>query len=262
MLNGQNFVVQALQSLLTYVTEYSIPTVCTNPLAIATDFEGNVWFAQTNTGKLAKFDPVTETFTEFDNPSWPPNGRSMMWGIDAAPDGSIWYTDETFDSLWKFTPQEERYQRFTYPTQSDALPQKLKFEGSQIIVNDFTGNKITFLDPNVANQEEFFYLSVPSPMENAVTSDFTIDSEKNVWYTNWIFQQGGVLVKFDQEGYRNAVANTGEEFLPLGDFIEVVGLPMDLIAPNGAVITDGKVWLADTASSNFFSYDPQTEILH
>ena len=243
----------------TFVKEYSIPTVCTNPLAIVTDYDGNVWFAQTNTGNLAKFDPVTETFTEYENPTWPPNGRSMMWGMDDAPDGSIWYTDETFDSLWKFTPEEERYQRFTYPSQGDALPQKLKVEGSQIIVNDFTGNKITFLDPNVADLEEFNYLTVPSPMENAVTSDFAIDAENNVWYTNWVFQQGGVLVKFDQEGYRTAVANTGQQLLPLGEFVEVVGLPPDLIAPNGAVITDGKIWLGDTASSNFYSYDPQTE---
>ena len=49
---------------------------------------GDVWFAETNTGKLAKFDPTTETFTEYDNPLWPPGGRSMMWGIDYAPDGS------------------------------------------------------------------------------------------------------------------------------------------------------------------------------
>ena len=27
-----------------YVTEFSIPTLCTNPLAIVTDFDGNVWF--------------------------------------------------------------------------------------------------------------------------------------------------------------------------------------------------------------------------
>ncbi len=66
-------------------------------------------------------------------------------------------------------------------------------------------------------------------------------------------------MKFDQDGYRNAVANTGEEFLPLGDYVEVVALPEDLIAPNGAVITDGKIWLGDTASSNFYSYDPQTD---
>ncbi len=110
----------------TYVTEYTIPTDCTNPLAIVTDYEGNVWFAQTNTGKLAKFNPITESFTEYDNPSWPPNGRSMMWGIDYSPDGSIWYTDETFDSVWRFSPQDEKYQRLPYPSEGDSLPQKIK----------------------------------------------------------------------------------------------------------------------------------------
>ena len=59
-----------------YVQEFSIPTDCTNPLAIVTDYDGNVWFTETNTGAIAKFDPTTETFTEYDNPTWPPGGRS------------------------------------------------------------------------------------------------------------------------------------------------------------------------------------------
>ena len=50
-----------------YVKEYKIPTPCTQPLAITVDHNGMVWFAQTNTGKVAKFDPLTETFTEYDN---------------------------------------------------------------------------------------------------------------------------------------------------------------------------------------------------
>jgi len=243
----------------TFVKEYSIPTVCTNPLAIVNDFEGKVWFTQTNTGKLAKFDPVTESFSEYDNPSWPPNGRSMMWGIDYSPDGSIWYTDETFDSIWRFTPQDEKYMRLQYPSEGDSLPQKLKVVGSQIIVNDFTGNKITFLDPTQSN-EELSFLSLPSPVSDSVTGDFAIDADNNVWYTNWLFQQGGVLVKFDQEGYRASAASSGNEFLPLMDHIDVFPLPETLLTPNGATVTeDGKIWLVDTSSSNFFSYDPQTE---
>ena len=244
----------------TFVTEYSIPTVCTNPLAIVNDFEGNVWFAQTNTGKLAKFNPVTESFTEYDNPGWPPNGRSMMWGIDYSPDGSIWYTDETFDSIWRFTPHDETYLRLQYPSEGDSLPQKLKVDGSQIIVNDFTGNKITFLDPTQSG-EELSFLSLPSPVSDSVTGDFAIDADSNVWYTNWLFQQGGVLVKFDQEGYRAFSANSGEEFLPLMDYIDVLPLPESLLTPNGATATeDGKIWLVDTSSSNFFSFNPQNEV--
>ena len=37
-----------------YVKEFSIPTSCTNPLSIVTDYYGNVWFTQTNTGKISK----------------------------------------------------------------------------------------------------------------------------------------------------------------------------------------------------------------
>ena len=42
-----------------HVKEYKIPTACTQPLAITVDHNGTVWFAQTNTGKVAKFDPLT-----------------------------------------------------------------------------------------------------------------------------------------------------------------------------------------------------------
>jgi virginiamycin B lyase len=242
-----------------YVQEFSIPTLCTNPLAIVTDYDGNVWFAETNTGKLAKFDPNTETFSEYENLLWPPGARSMMWGMDYAPDGSIWYTDEAYDSIWKFSTIDEKYERLTYPSEGDSLPQKLLVDGSQIIINDFTGNKLTFLDPSQSG-EEINYLSIPSPVDDSVTADFSIDANDNVWYTNWLFQQGGVLVKFDQNGYLKSVANSDEKFLPLLDFIEIYQLPETLLTPNGIVVADdGTIWLADTTSSSFFSFDPVTE---
>ena len=242
----------------TFVKEYSIPTDCTNPLAIVTDYDGNVWFAQTNTGKLAKFDPNTESFTEFPNPIWPKHGRSMIWGIDYSPDGSLWFTDESYDSIWKFSTQDEKYQVMRYPSEGNSLPQKLKVDGSQIVINDFTGNKITFLDPTQSN-DNLRYLSIPSPVNGSVTGDFTIDADKNVWYTNWVFQQGGVLVKFDQEGYRNSIANADGNSLPMLDYVKIFQLPFELFTPNGIVSDNGMIWLADTSNSAVFNFDPATQ---
>ena len=242
-----------------YVREFSIPTLCTNPLSVVTDYDGNVWFTQTNTGKLAKFDPITEKFTEYENPKWPQGARSMMWGIDYAPDGNVWFTDESYDSVWKFSTIDERYERLSYPSEGNSLPQKLMVDGSQIIINDFTGNKLTFLDPNQSG-EDINYLSIPSPVDESVTAGFAVDANDNIWYTNWLFQQGGVLVKFDQNGYLDSVANSDDKFLPLLDFIEIYQLPPELLTPNGAeVANDGIIWLADTTSSSFFSFDPLTE---
>ena len=233
----------------TYVTEYKIPTECTMPLAIVTDPQGNVWFTQTNTGKVAKFNPLTETFTEYENPTWPPDGssfaRSMMWGIDYSPDGSLLFTDEAFDLVWKFSIQDESYSRISFPSEGNSLPQKLEVVGSQIIINDFLGNKIVFMDAAEVG-EQITYKSIPSPVPNSVTSDFAIDGDDNLWYTNWIFQQGGVLVKYDQTG----------NSLP-----DIYELPPGLNTPNGAVAdSNGNIWLADTSSSFFFSFDPQSEL--
>ena len=242
-----------------YVQEFSIPTECTNPLAIVTDYDGNVWFTQTNTGKVAKFDPNSETFNEFDNPAWPDGARSMMWGIDYAPDGTVWFTDDTFDSIWKFSTIEENYDRVAYPSEENSLPQKLEIDGSQIIVNDFSGNKITFLDPNLSG-DEVSYLSIPSPIDDSFTSGFAIDENDNVWYANWLLRQGGVLVKFDQTGYVKSVTNSDEDFLPLLDFIQIYELPPEIFTPNGVVISsDNTIWLADTSSSSLHNFDPQTE---
>ena len=243
-----------------YVTEYLIPTECTNPLAITSDYDGNAWFAETNTGNLAKFDPVTETFTEYDNPTWPNGARSMMWGIDYAPDGSVWFTDETYDSIWKFSTIDETYERLSYPTSGgDSLPQRLTIEGSQIIINDFTGNKLTILDVNPI-EDDVNYLSIPSAIDDSVTADFALDANDDIWYTNWLFQQGGFLVKFNQNDYRTDVSDSGEQFLPLIDYISAYALPVQLLTPNGITFSDdGLLWIADTTSSSFFSFEPSTE---
>ena len=242
----------------TFVKELKIPTECTQPLAIITDPDGMVWFAQTNTGKIAKYDPITNSFTEFENPSWPKGSRSMMWGMDYSSDGSIWYTDEFFDSVWKFSIEDEKYSRLTYPSEGESLPQKLQVIGSQVVVNDFTGGKITFFDAAAQTGDELRYLSLPSPVENSVTGDFAIDSKNNLWYTNWIFNQGGILIKFDQEKSKSAVP-TGE-IIPLNETTQIFSFPPTLSTPNGLKVDfNDKIWIADTSSSFFFKFDPQTE---
>ena len=267
-----------------YVKEYKIPTACTQPLAITVDHNGIVWFAQTNTGKVAKFDPLTETFTEYNNTEWediekifvasaiennmqPKKLRSMIWGMDYFPDGSIWFTDEATDAIWKFSIDEESYARIPYSqidNDKSSLPQKLIIDGSKIIINDFTGGKLSFLD-YAQDRQGLRHYSIPAlPLSescDAVTSDFAIDSNKNIWYTNWVPNAAGVLVKFDYPGYEfQAAEGEVSQGLLLQDFVEWYNFPGGLTTPNGvAVGPDQKIWLADTSSSYFFSFDPKTE---
>ena len=145
-----------------YITEYKIPTDCTQPLAITTDDSGIVYFVQTNTGKIAKFDPDTEYFVEYPNPDWPTGARSMTWGIDYSF-GDVWYTDDSFDSIWKFSTTDEKYSRVGFPSKEDALPQHLKILSNQVIVNDFYEGKISIYDRTQVSEDKT-YTNIPTPL--------------------------------------------------------------------------------------------------
>ena len=243
----------------TYVTEYKIPTLCTQPLAIKVTPDGNVWFIQSNTGNIAKFNPLSEQFTEFENAFWPEQGRTMSWGMDYSPDGTLWYTDGTYDSIWKFNTITETYDGIAYPAEaSGSLPQKLEIDGSNVFVNDFTGGKITIFDL-AQNMDGVTYMSVLNPIPEAFTGDRAIDSNNNLWYTNWVVDTTGFLVKLNLEDYQSEVSIDDSEGT-LEKYIEVFDFPNDLNTANGLSIDqNGDVWIADTSSSFFFKFDPTTE---
>ncbi len=230
-----------------YVKEYKIPTDCTLPQAIATDSDGNIWFVESNTGNLAKFDPVLESFTEYENSFWPKSEHSMMWGIDYAPDGTIWFTDEKYDSIWKFNIQDEEYQRIQFPSDDNSYPQRLKIQGSKLIINDFKGNKLVFSD-YTESDERFSSYSIPSNNPRAVTADFTIEGE-NLWYTYWVLDGTGILAKINQTEVD--LTKVGDNFAS-----ELFLLPTDLNTPNGITAdNNGNIWLVDSSSSLFFKFN-------
>ena len=244
-----------------YVKEYQIPTVCTQPLAIKVAPDGNVWFVETNVGQIAKFDPILEKFTEFENELWPEGARTMSWGMDYSPDGKMWYTDGSFDTIWRFDTINEEYEAIQFPVSEEgSLPQKLTISGSNIVVNDFTGSKITFLDLT-QNTDEITYSSIVAPMPNSFTGDFGIDSENNLWYTNWVPETTGLLLKFNIEQYKqdSYLAGTGVD-ISLDNYFVLYDFPQDLNTANGLSIDENdNVWIVDTSSSFFFKFDPNAE---
>ncbi|MDI1496173.1 MAG: lyase [Cenarchaeum symbiont of Oopsacas minuta] len=237
-----------------YITEYKIPTACTQPLAIKVDPQGTVWFAQTNTGNIASFEPSSKVFTEFENDAWPKSARSMIWGMDYSPDNSMWYTDDAYDTLWKFSIMDEEYSRIAY-ADGDAFPQKIQVDGSSLVINDFSGARISFIEQAVQKGIPAQFISIPSPLQESFASDFALDGGY-VWYANWIHKGEGALVRFDRDKYENDAMKNNT----LDVYIKTIDLPEKIQTPNGVTIgPQGHVWIADTSSSSLYRFDKQTD---
>jgi len=189
------------------------------------------------------------------------SARTMSWGMDYSSDGTMWYTDGSFDTLWRFDTIGETYDVVPYPpSEEGSLPQKIFIHGSNIIVNDFTGSKITIFDLS-QNIEDITYSSIIAPIPNSFTGDFAVDSQNNLWYTNWVPETTGLLLKFNVEKYKqdSYLASTGLD-IPLEGYFDVYDFPTDLNTANGLSVDENDdVWIVDTSSSFFFKFDSNEE---
>ncbi|MXY61830.1 MAG: lyase [Cenarchaeum sp. SB0665_bin_23] len=232
-----------------FIVEYGLPTQCSQPNPIVVDPLGTVWFVGTNTGDVASFNPVTEVIEEYENPYWDDSAVSMIWDMEYE-DGYLWYADESHQSVWRFDTVTKEYTKYGDIFTDASLPQVIQLRGTDIIINDFLGNTLVVLDAADLDESGLVYYDVPSDVESAVTAGFDVAADGTIWYTTWVPNVGGLLV------------NVHPDLIKRLDVVQPLTyqLPPGLLTPNGLAIDDsGTIWLADTSSSYFFSFDVATE---
>ncbi|WP_428323723.1 virginiamycin B lyase family protein [Nitrosopumilus sp.] len=224
-----------------YIKEFKIPTPCTQPLSIIADYDGKIWFTQTNTGNIAKFDPESEEFTEYPNDMWSLNSASMMWGIALTEDNEIWYTDDKYGALWQFSIPDEKYSKFEIKGKTGKpSPQKIGLYNDNFVINDFSGKQIVVLNHEKLDNGIYTNATLSIP-DGFFTSQAVVDNDGNMWFIMWKYQKEAILVKTN--------SNTQE--------VERFNLPDSIKAPNGVALGHlGNIWIADTAGNSFYKFNP------
>jgi virginiamycin B lyase len=92
------------------VTIWALPTLNASPRRIAIDRDGILWISEF-LGKMARFDPKTETFKEFTLGGPEPNPYAV--GID--PEGNVWYNSHLQDVVGRLDPKTGKVTEYPFP---------------------------------------------------------------------------------------------------------------------------------------------------
>jgi len=82
------------------IHEHRIPTAASGPYICVEGPDQCLWFCESLTGKIGRFDPTTTTFKEFALP----DNRSTPIGLVLGPDGNLWFSEKKGHKIGRITP--------------------------------------------------------------------------------------------------------------------------------------------------------------
>jgi len=236
----------------TYIKEFVLPSQSAAPVGITVDSSGMVWFAESGTRKIGRFDPFTEKFTEYALPGSQqqagPNPIASIWVLKFDKDGNLWFPDVPSNAIWKFDPQTAEFETYKIPTSSEfgtSYPINLEFgDDGKIWFSEIYGKNIGMLDPSLIQHNTNKGVTEISPSTNLETlGPLALDNDGNIWFTALTFPISGKLMKFE----------------PKENSFATYSMPQGITSPVGiAPDDDGSLWINDHGTSMFINFNPST----
>ena len=157
--------------------EYPIPTPSAGPGRLDFDSKGNVWFPELYADKIAKLDPKTGKFEEWDLPV--KHGTPSFCRVDATD--TVWISLPMGDRIFSF--KDGTFKEYKIPTTGSLVSTTVTDSEGFIWFTEggwrgsAGGNKIGRLDPKTGKTEEF-----PIPTPNAQPLGIIIDKTGTMWF--------------------------------------------------------------------------------
>lgn len=171
-----------------WVTTVSLPQGYGQPLFVAIDQNGNVWFTMPVTNALGKYDPSTKSVSQWAVPT----AGSGPWDLTINSGGIIWFTEHYGNKIGSYNPNTNNFNEIATPA-INSNPYGITSDASGNIW--FTENSDT-----VAQIAKYSTQGVLSEYKIRNTSTggtgltphlITIDQDGDVWWSEgWVHAIG------------------------------------------------------------------------
>jgi streptogramin lyase len=184
-----------------WIATYQLPAGFAQPLFLAFDASGNVWFAMPMSNSIGMLNPQTNTFQQFPVPT----AASGPWDLTIDHNGNIWFTEHYTNKIGEFDPSTQQMTEFTTPS-ANSLPYGIAVDAS---------NNIWFTENNSAVAQIGEYTAGGIMNEYKIRSNspsglsphmLTVEPNGNVWWTEgWVGMIGELNMSQAVPGTTNGV---------------------------------------------------------
>ena len=192
----------------------------------------DVWFVETNSNKIGRFQFDQQSFSEYDIPTH----RSTPVDIVVSKQGKVWFTENDANQIGVFDPASLSFKEYDIPT-IESSPYRIAADAyGNVWFTEFYGNKVGMFD---SEQETFREYLIPTPSSRPTA--IAVDDKGMVWF---IETQGNKLGRLD----------------PKDGIIREFELPTSHESPTEFTIDEsGVLWFGGNKSRNLMAFDSGSE---
>ncbi len=187
-------------STSSWTATYSLPSGYGQPIFLAFDPQGNLWFTMPSTNSLGELNPSNGTVQQFAVPTT----SSGPWGIAVDSNGTVWFTEHYTNKIGSYTPSTQKFHEIATAT-SNSQPYGITVDGS---------NNVWFTENNPSVPAVAEYTVGGSLREFPMTPNgssltphlITVDTNGNVWWSEgWVGAIGELNVAAASPGTGNGI---------------------------------------------------------
>jgi streptogramin lyase len=159
------------------VTYYTLPDVPGNqPIFVAFDGAGNLWFTTPNNSMIGEFSPSTGRFIG----QWPVTAGSGPWDLTVT-NGQIWYTEHLASAVGRFDTATHAHRDFQTPS-ANSNPYGITASGGLIwfTENNSTVDRVAVLD--TADPDVISEYPIVQPL-SGTPHMIVVDASGRPWWT-------------------------------------------------------------------------------
>jgi streptogramin lyase len=239
------------------VVYHRLPNIPGNqPIFLAFDPRGNLWFTTPNNGKIGEFKPSTGRFVG----QWNVTSGSGPWDLTFSR-GTIWYTEHLVSAVGSFNPSTHRHRDFATPS-ANSNPYGIAASAGGLIwftEDNSTVDRVAVLNPHKRGHPISEY-PIVQPL-SGTPHMIAINRDGHPWWT---------------EGFSNTIATLNPASAKPGSCPQTAsgtcqGVRRFQLPPSSSCLgygshvsgiaiqrRSGLVWLDDSLSAQVGSFSPKS----
>ena len=221
-----------------WIATYQLPVGFGQPLFLALDRRGRVWFPMPMSNSLGMLSPKTATFHQWAVPT----AGAGPWDVAVDSNGIVWFTEHYSNKIGAFNPVTQTFKEIATPA-TDSLPYGITVDASNNVW--FTeNNSAVALIGEYTTQNSLLEYKIRTTASSGLTPHLiTADPSGNVWWSEgWVGMIGELHIASALPGTNNGVAEYAYEYLCTTCGTHTSGISID---------KKGNVWFDDSLQNTF-----------